>query len=94
MYYWNHNGMGGWVWLVASLSAILFWALIVLLIVLLVRTMRHGPVTRHDGVSMPSPEQVLAERFARGEIDEEEYRRRLEVLREARPDSAKRGRAP
>ena len=26
-------------------------------------------------------EQVLAERFAHGEIDEEEYRRRLEILR-------------
>lgn len=31
-----------------------------------------------------SGERVLAERFARGEIDEEEYRRRLSVLREAR----------
>ncbi|MFI2610428.1 SHOCT domain-containing protein [Kitasatospora sp. NPDC018619] len=27
------------------------------------------------------PEQVLAERFARGEIDAEEYRHRLETLR-------------
>jgi|HigsolmetaAR206D_1030411.scaffolds.fasta_scaffold46726_1 putative membrane protein len=30
---------------------------------------------------MQSGEQVLAERFARGEIDEAEYRRRREVLR-------------
>ena len=30
----------------------------------------------------PSPEQFLAERFARGEIDEDEYNRRLTVLRE------------
>lgn len=28
----------------------------------------------------PSPEQLLAERFARGEIDEEDYRRRLATL--------------
>jgi putative membrane protein len=35
---------------------------------------------RHD--LPPAPEQVLAERFARGEIDEDEYRRRLGVLRE------------
>ena len=27
-----------------------------------------------------APEQVLGERFARGEIDEDEYRRRLDVL--------------
>ncbi|MFJ9695945.1 SHOCT domain-containing protein [Kitasatospora sp. NPDC101183] len=31
----------------------------------------------------PTPEQLLAERFARGEIDEEEYRRRLATLRSA-----------
>ncbi|MEU6537714.1 SHOCT domain-containing protein [Streptomyces sp. NPDC047000] len=31
----------------------------------------------------PTPEQLLAERFARGEIDEDEYRRRLAVLRDA-----------
>jgi putative membrane protein len=31
-----------------------------------------------------SGERVLAERFARGEIDEDEYRRRLSVLRERR----------
>ncbi|WP_406097584.1 SHOCT domain-containing protein [Kitasatospora purpeofusca] len=29
----------------------------------------------------PAAEQVLAERFARGEIDAEEYRHRLDVLR-------------
>ncbi|MFD5433953.1 SHOCT domain-containing protein [Kitasatospora sp. NPDC127067] len=29
------------------------------------------------------PEQLLAERFARGEIDAEEYRHRLETLRSA-----------
>jgi len=30
----------------------------------------------------PSAEEVLAERYARGEIDAEEYRRRRTVLRE------------
>jgi putative membrane protein len=93
MYYWNHHGMSGWGWFVASVSAILFWALLVLLIVLLVRAMSRGFGHPHD-VSGASPEQVLAERFARGEIDEEEYRRRLGVLREVRPDPTKRGRAP
>ncbi|MED7827284.1 SHOCT domain-containing protein [Streptomyces chiangmaiensis] len=43
---------------------------------------------------MSPPERVLAERFARGEIDEEEYRRRLGVLREEPPGPAKRGRSP
>jgi len=33
----------------------------------------------------PAPEQILAERYARGEIDEDEFRRRLAVLRGAAP---------
>jgi len=32
-----------------------------------------------------TPEQVLAERFARGEIDEGEYRQRLATLRGHKP---------
>ncbi|WP_157540947.1 SHOCT domain-containing protein [Microbacterium sp. XT11] len=41
------------------------------------------------GSSTPgrSAEQVLAERFAKGDIDETEYRARLEVLRANRPES-------
>ncbi|MFJ6618920.1 SHOCT domain-containing protein [Kitasatospora sp. NPDC091335] len=34
-----------------------------------------------QGAPGPAPEQLLAERFARGEIDAEEYRHRLETLR-------------
>jgi putative membrane protein len=32
-----------------------------------------------------SPEQTLGDRYAKGEIDEQEYRARLEVLRANRP---------
>lgn len=32
------------------------------------------------GESRPSPQQLLADRFARGEIDEAEYRDRLAAL--------------
>ncbi|MFD0508230.1 SHOCT domain-containing protein [Streptomyces chiangmaiensis] len=64
------------------MNAILFWTLLVLLVVFLVRTMNRGSGHPHDAPGMSPPERVLAERFARGEIDEEEYRRRLGVLRE------------
>ncbi|MFG2907794.1 SHOCT domain-containing protein [Kitasatospora sp. NPDC048286] len=36
-----------------------------------------------QGGQRPAPEQLLAERFARGEIDAEEYRHRLDTLRSA-----------
>ncbi|MFE7589064.1 SHOCT domain-containing protein [Kitasatospora sp. NPDC057512] len=43
-----------------------------------------GPVGQggQGGQGVP-PEQLLAERFARGEIDAEEYRHRLDTLRSA-----------
>ncbi|MGC2192518.1 MAG: SHOCT domain-containing protein [Candidatus Dormiibacterota bacterium] len=42
----------------------------------------QGQARRRD------PEQILARRFAQGEIDEEEYRRRLTALRNAGGPSA------
>jgi putative membrane protein len=61
----------------------LFWLIVIVLVVTLVgRRMRRG----WDGAG-PSwgaahqAETVLSERYARGDIDEVEYRARLEVLR-------------
>ncbi|RBP63444.1 putative membrane protein [Brevibacterium sanguinis] len=67
----------------------IFWVLVIGLIVTLIlilnrrRWRESGPA----GGSTHSAEATLAERFARGDIDEQDYRARLEVLRAARPDS-------
>lgn len=74
-------GVGGW--LAMSLMMVVFWGGLIALIVLLIRgaAPRH---VRHGGppadIPAPRAEEVLAERFARGEIDEEEFTRRREVL--------------
>jgi putative membrane protein len=77
-------GFGGWGWLAMSLSMVIFWALIIGVGVLLFRALAHSPQSR-NGTSpedrRPAPEQILAERFARGEIDENEYTARLAALR-------------
>jgi putative membrane protein len=58
----------------------LLWLLILGgLVVALLRRSGRGPLGRGPG----SPAAVLGDRFARGEIDEEEYRARLEVLKSA-----------
>ena len=51
----------------------------------LFRYLNRTAVNVGSGETRPTPEQVLAERFARGEVDEEEYRRRLDTLRGAGP---------
>ncbi|MFF3633585.1 SHOCT domain-containing protein [Streptomyces sp. NPDC002250] len=90
---WYDGGWGWGGWFVMTVSMVLFWAV---LIVGLVALVRHLAGTRHHRQPGPQPpagegwgqerraESLLAERFARGEIEEDEYRRRLALLREHR----------
>lgn len=74
----------GWHWwggLAMTLGFVGFWALVAWVIATLVRGTR-GRGAGREWTAPPTPEQTLAERFARGEIDEQEYRRRLAVLRD------------
>ncbi len=81
MMFWYGNGMSGWGYALMTVSTVVFWALVIAGVVALVRYLGRdtqptltAPPQRH------TPEQVLAERFARGDIDEEEYRRRRDIL--------------
>jgi putative membrane protein len=77
MMFWYDHGMSGWGYGLMTAGTILFWALLIVGVILLVRY-----VTREQRTPRAStPEQILAERYARGEIDETEYRDRLATLR-------------
>lgn len=76
----NGWGMSGWGMGLAGLGGLLLLAAVAAGAVLLVRHLAPGP-GRAPG-HRPSPSDVLAGRFARGDIDEQEYRARLEVLDE------------
>ena len=68
----NGGGMwfgGGFMWL--------FWLLIIVVIVIVIKSLLGGGVNRN---STDSPLQILQKRYARGEIDEEEYKRRRREL--------------
>ena len=82
MMYWG-NGMGGWGMVLMSVSGLLFWGLIIAGVVWLVRPAGRAGQPGPAAGGAPAPQQVLADRFARGEIDEDEYTRRLQVLRAA-----------
>jgi putative membrane protein len=82
MMYWG-NGMSGWGMVLMSVSGLLFWGLIIFGVVWLVRSAGRGGQHGAAVGQAPAPQQVLADRFARGEIDEDEYTRRLQVLRAA-----------
>jgi putative membrane protein len=81
MMYWYGSGMSGWGYALMTVSMVLFWGAVIIGIVALIRHFGRGGQQIPPPPSQPaSPEQLLAERFARGEIYEEEYRRRLAVL--------------
>jgi uncharacterized membrane protein len=85
--------------LFAILLMIVFWAVVVLLVITLFRNYRRGPHHLHDHghghgpghgpgpldaqTNMNPAIDILKERFAKGEVSEEEFTRRLVLLKES-----------
>lgn len=76
-------GAGGWLGMsLMMMMMVAFWGGLIALIVWAVRSAtprQEGPWGPRVG-STERADEVLAERFARGEIDEEEFTRRRELL--------------
>ncbi|MFB9905388.1 SHOCT domain-containing protein [Allokutzneria oryzae] len=67
----------GWNWvdfLLVIVSMVVFWGGLITVVLLVLRHPRFAPPWQRDA------ERILADRLARGEIDNEEYRSRLAVL--------------
>ena len=82
--YWNgyetygNMGIGGW-GIIEFLFMIIFWALIIALVVIFIKRLTNNesilPSNRHG-----SALELLKERYAKGEINTEEYEERKKVL--------------
>ena len=74
---WGNQGYGmGWF---GGIFMILFWAVVIAGIVFAIRYLtagKEGPSER----SAREPLEILKERYARGEIDTEEFEERMKVL--------------
>ena len=76
--YWGH-GMNGWGMLAMTVSTLVFLGLLVVGVVFLGRQLGAGQA--FAAVPTPAdPKEILAARYARGEIDDTEYQRRLNIL--------------
>lgn len=75
----NGLGAGQWIWMTVMMVA--FWGLIVFGVVALVRSARPGDHAPHPAAPGASDaRRILDERFARGEIDADEYAQRRDLL--------------
>lgn len=78
MMYWDDGS--GYSWFLMLPMMILIWGLIIAAIIYIVRGSNNNKTTperNHD-----NGERILSERFAKGDIDEEEYKKRITVLKE------------
>lgn len=71
---WWHGG-GAWAWLLMTVGMVAFWGVVLWAVV----TVANG---QRQAQSPEDPASTLARRLANGEIDEDEYRRLLSVLRD------------
>jgi putative membrane protein len=70
----------GWGWIWGGLMMLIFWGGLVALVVFLVRGFAAGPSRGQQTRSEPDAREILAERFARGELSEDEFEQRRRVL--------------
>jgi putative membrane protein len=88
MMMWYGSNWGWGAWSLMTVGMVAFWAFLITSVVLVV----HYLVTP-DGAGAAPPdrtraEDLLAERYARGDIDADEYGERVALLRE-RPQSTR-----
>ncbi len=79
--YGMHDGSGAGFWVMAVMMLVVLVAVLAFLYLLVVRT--GGTATRDQASGSgegKAADRLLDERFARGEIDEDEYRHRRAVL--------------
>ena len=81
MWYWN-GGWSWWGWVGMTITMLIFWGLVIWGIVALVRYYNAPRADAPSGREQEAtPEGILATRFARGEIDEQEFTHKREVIR-------------
>lgn len=85
--FWHYGSDWGWGHMIfGSLMMLLFWGAIIVLIVVVVRWLAGGPA--QGGGDAPVSNRaldILQERYARGEIDREEYEQKRRDLNATGP---------
>jgi len=83
--HWDDHASNGWMFVLMIGWFTILVVVVVLAVVAVIRFQNRNAPDRHYAVPMSSARQILLQQFARGELDEDEFRRRLAVLDEVEP---------
>lgn len=88
MMFGYHDGVGWGGWVLMALAMVVFWGLVFYAILALF----HSAPTPGSGPdeAAPDPRRILDERFARGEIELDEYQARRDALVQVTTTSGRR----
>ena len=82
MYGWHYQGLGGGSWALMIIGMLIFWAILVIGLLSLIRLNRSGHHIEASSNANSVAISILRERFARGELTEEDYTHRLAILKD------------
>ena len=74
---WSHGSIGWTGWIVMTVGMLAFWYLVIWVVLAMFRGGTPNPPEQPQ----PDPLRLLDERFARGEIDTDDYHARKQALR-------------
>lgn len=74
---WGYDGFGG---IGMGFGMLFFWGLIIAAVVVLVRALAPAPRATMGELQARTPQDILGERYARGEIDKTEFEQKKRDL--------------
>ena len=78
---WSDGGWGPGAWIAMALMMLALWALVVALVVYVIRSLTRSRPEAPPARDQRDGMRILDERFARGDIDADEYTQRRDLLR-------------
>ena len=81
MMYGYDSGMGGWGFVLMAAVVLLIAGLVAAGTLVLIRNAATARRPASDAMRQTEAERILEQRFAAGEVDQDEFRSRMDVLR-------------
>ena len=79
--YGHDSGMSGWGYVLMTAAVLLIVGVVAMGTLVLIRSGTAARRSTTDAMRLTEAERILEQRFAAGEVDQDEFRSRMKVLR-------------